>query len=37
MTVWLADHRDREALNREWLAPAAGRTRRPGHSITRAG
>ena len=36
MTVWLADYRDREALNREWLAMFPDDGSRPARHVVKA-
>ncbi|MEL5991786.1 RidA family protein [Microbacterium phosphatis] len=36
MTVYLADFRDREALNREWLAMFPDRASRPARHVVKA-
>jgi 2-iminobutanoate/2-iminopropanoate deaminase len=36
MTVWLVDYRDREALNREWLAMFPDAASRPARHVVKA-
>jgi enamine deaminase RidA (YjgF/YER057c/UK114 family) len=36
LTVWLVDHRDRDALNREWLAMFPDPASRPARHVVKA-